>query len=208
MRRYYLAVGFQRGLALRFVIVYLAGGLMAAGLVCSGFALGKFLVRVVADGVDPLYWGPFSLPLVTAMILGVLMCFWMRVVLKSVFPGAWIEGTRLTVQDGRRSVIDLAAARSMSLHSTIERLAVPAPVCGAGPPPMVPLLLVYSEDREVRLRLASRERVMLPPAQLFLLANALSAARCPGAAETVAWLRATAASMQAYSGNPYPPSPR
>ncbi|MFC6019584.1 hypothetical protein ACFP2T_25665 [Plantactinospora solaniradicis] len=206
--QYRLAVGFQRGIELGFMVVYLTGAVAAIVAVCSGYALGKFLVQVVADGVDPLNWGPFSLPSVMTVILVVPLWFWMLVVIRSIYPGAWLMGTRLTVQDGLRRVIDLADARSMSLHSTTERLAVPASVSGVGSPPMVPLLLVCSDSREVRLRLASRERVLLPPAQLVLLANALSAARCPGAAETVAWLRATAASTQAYRWSPYPPGRR
>ncbi len=140
------------------------------------------------------------------LTFGGLTTYWLLRPIGRLFQAAWLQGTLLIVRDSRVFAVDLAAARWMSVQPSSEPLAAPASVGVGGPPLMVPLLIVNSNGPELRLRLASRERVLLPPEQLFLLANALSAARCPGAAETVAWLRTTAASIQASSGNPYTPS--
>lgn len=133
------------------------------------------------------------LSIVLAWVLAGLMGFWIPRRIRSLFQAAWLEGTRLIIRDRRVHTVDLAAARSVLLQSTAEQLAVPASAGAAGPSPAVPLLVVTSDGPQVRLRLASRDRVLLPPEQLSLLANALSVARCPGGAETIAWLRAMAA---------------
>ncbi|MGX7676359.1 hypothetical protein [Plantactinospora sp. DSM 117369] len=192
-KRVYLSVGHLRGLVGRYLLVLVLGGAVAIAAVTAGFGLGRLLVRILADGSDPFEGGPLSLPFVTGAVLGIATWFLLRRVLRHVFPGAWLDGTRLTVQDGRRQVIELAAAHAVSLQSTAEMLAVSAPAAAMQAPPTVPLLVVDSGRRQVRLRLASRERVLLPPDQLSFLADALSVARCPGVTETVAWLRAMTA---------------
>jgi hypothetical protein len=192
MHRYRLSIGYQRALAGRVVLVLLGAGFMVVAAALGGWVLGKLAVQVLAS--DPDSEGIlFLLPIAMSSSLGALTTYGLTRSIGRLFQAAWLEGTWLIVRDWRVSVIDLAASRWLSVQQTSERLAAPEPVGVLGPPPTVPVLVVNSSGPEVRLRLASRERALLPPEQLFLLANALSVARCPGAAETVTWLRAMAA---------------
>ncbi|MFY1687912.1 hypothetical protein [Plantactinospora sp. WMMB782] len=192
-KRVYLSVGHQRGLVGRYLLVLVFGGAVAIVAVIAGFRLGGLLVRTVGEGVDPLNAGPFSLPFLTGGLFGIGTWFLLRLAIRRVFSGAWLDGTRLTVQDGRRQAVELTTARAISLQASAERLATSAPAGVLGAPPTVPLLVVDANGRQIRLRLASRDRVLLPPDQLLTLANVLSFARCPGVAEIVGWLRAMAA---------------
>jgi hypothetical protein len=194
MQRYHLSVGFHGTRTIRTVSIAVLGGMAAMASGCLGFMLGMMFLWVVPDGPNmPRALG--YLPFVLAGLLASMVVVY--VVLVSVFAirlDAWLEGTRLTVRGLRQRTVDLAAARLVVLRQTNQRLVGPVRRYGvilAAQP--VSVLHVTDGNGTVRLRLASREAVQLPPEQLFVLANALSAARCPGAVEVVAWLRATAA---------------
>ncbi|MBF9128184.1 hypothetical protein I0C86_04130 [Plantactinospora sp. S1510] len=137
------------------------------------------------------------MPIVLAGVLaGAVLLYVVLAIMVIVRRGAWLQGTRLTVRALRERTVDLAAARSVALHQSNQRLIGPVRRTGViGPAQMVTVLAVTAGDGgQVQLRLASRDAIQLPPEQLFALAGALSFARCPGAAETVAWLRGMATS--------------
>jgi hypothetical protein len=192
MHRYRLSIGYQRALAGRVVLVLLGASFVITAAMLGGWFLGQLAVRVIAS--DPDSPGPLIfLPIVMTGAFGGLTTYWLARPVGKLFQAAWLQGTLLIVRDSRVFAVDLATARWVSVQPSSEPLATPASAGVGGPPPMVPLLIVNSNGPELRLRLASRERVLLPPEQLLLLANALSATRCAGAAETIGWLRAMAA---------------
>lgn len=193
MHRYHLSVGFQGTRTIRVVFGAVLGGLAALGSGCLGFILGMMLLWVVPDGTDaPRALG--YLPLMVAGVLATLVLIYAGLVIAfGVRLDAWLEGSRLTVRGLRKRTVDLAAARSVALRQINQKLVGPARRTGViGPPQPVSVLDVTDTNGRVRLRLASREAVPLPPEQLLVLANALSLARCPGAMEVAAWLRGTA----------------
>jgi hypothetical protein len=108
-----------------------------------------------------------------------------------VRAGAWLSGTRLIVRNLTMRTVDLAAARSVALGTRTESREVATG--SAGRPERIPMLTVSDGAGTVRLRLRSREGALLPPAEMRALADALATARCPGAPEAAAWLRAIAA---------------
>lgn len=107
---------------------------------------------------------------------------------------AWLDGTRLTVRTARTRTVDLATADTVSLRPIREYLAAPLPTAGwSWQNGQVPALVASGPGGTVRLRLASRERTLLPADQLDRLAEVMSASRAAGAAEVTGWLRETAA---------------
>jgi hypothetical protein len=176
-----------------FIVLY--GTAAAVGAGCIGFMVGLVGIGIVApgdpDGIEK--WG--FLPFVVAGGFAVLvMIFTALLTTVAVRTDAWLEGTRLTVRGLGERTIDIASARSVSVHHTNRRLRGPARHGGAsGPAQRMSVLVVTAGSGTVRLPLASREAIPLPAEQLLVLANVLSVARCSGGAEVVAWLRATAA---------------
>ncbi|MFC6019583.1 hypothetical protein ACFP2T_25660 [Plantactinospora solaniradicis] len=197
VHRYQLSVGFHGSRAIRAVLVAVLGGMAALASGCLGLIIGMMMLWVVPDEPStPKAWAylPFALAgvLTTAVVIYVVltMTFGIRL-------DAWLEGTRLTVRGLRQRTVDLAAARTVALRRTNQRLVAPVRRSGVvGPTQSVALLVVTTDAGAVRLRLATREGIQLPPEQLLALANALSVARCPGATEVVAWLRGTAVHVQ------------
>ena len=111
---------------------------------------------------------------------------------RRIRTGAWVEGTRLSVRRVRTRTVDLMRATSVSITSRSEALAATS---AAGRPLMAvrtPVLVVTGPGGPIALRLRSPEGALLPPEEMLALAAALSEARCPGAAEATAWLRAIA----------------
>lgn len=196
MRRYHLSVGFETSLTARLVGLLFIGLFLLVGAMCGGYALGMLALYAVAAA--PAAPAVFAyLPFVGAA-LGLLSAtlYMVLAFAAAMRQAAWLDGTWLTVRRLRRRTVDLAAARLVGLQPTTERLRAPAPVgVLTGPGASVAVLVVTAESGTVRLRLASRERVQLPAHQLLAIADALSAARCPGAAEVVHWLRGTAAGV-------------
>ncbi|GIG89600.1 hypothetical protein Pen02_45360 [Plantactinospora endophytica] len=197
MYRYHLSIGFHGTRALRVVFVVVLGGMATLASGCLGFILGMMLLWVIPDRPDrQLTLG--YLPLVTAGLLALAVVVYVALVIAfGVRLAAWLEGTRLTVRGLRQRSVELADARSVALRQINQKLVGPVRRSGiVGPAQPVSVLDVADGNGRVRLRLASREAVQLPPEQLLTLANALSTARCPGADEVVAWLRGTAALAQ------------
>ncbi|MGI5147530.1 hypothetical protein ACQEVC_14330 [Plantactinospora sp. CA-294935] len=197
MYRYHLSVGFHGTRALRVVFVLVLGGMATVASGCLGFIVGMMLLWAIPDRPDsPIALG--HLPLVTAGVLAMSVVVYVALVIAfGVRLAAWLEGTRLTVRGLRQRTVELADARSVALRQINQKLVGPVRHSGiVGPAQPVSVLEVADGNGRVRLRLASREAVQLPPEQLLALANALSTARCPGAVEVVAWLRGTAALAQ------------
>ncbi|MDG4789887.1 hypothetical protein O7626_28845 [Micromonospora sp. WMMD1102] len=164
---------------------------------CLGFIVGMMLLWVIPDRPDSQISLGY-LPLGTAAVftLGVVVYVALAITF-GVRLAAWLEGTRLTVRGLRQRSVELADARSVALRQTNQKLVGPVRHSGViGPARPVSVLDIADGRSRVRLRLASREAVQLPPEQLLALASALSTARCPGAVEVVAWLRGTAALAQ------------
>ena len=105
--------------------------------------------------------------------------------------GAWLEGSRLTVRRIRTRTVDLASARwvELSAHTEIQ----PAPIGAVDVPVRTPVLSAGDGSTTVHLRLRNRDGGLLPPHEMRALADAVSAADCPGAPDAVSWLRAIAA---------------
>jgi hypothetical protein len=185
-QRVRLSVGFERSRGVRLAVTTLAGLLAAFGAGCVGLIAGMMLVWLVDDAGSGWASLPFGLAAVFAVAVLVLAALG---VARIVRFGAWLDGNRLTVRNVRARTADLAGARSVAIRSTRSPLAG-AP---AGVDPVVRMLDVTTDQGLVQLRLASLERVLLPPNQLLALADAVAAARCPGAAEVVGWLRSAAA---------------
>jgi hypothetical protein len=105
--------------------------------------------------------------------------------------GAWLEGSLLTVRRLRTRTVDLAAARWVGLSAQTEAQHTSAGAVDV--PVRTPFLSVRDESTTVHLRLRNGDGGLLPPHEMRALADALSAAECPGAVDAVSWLRAIAA---------------
>jgi hypothetical protein len=171
-------------------------GVLATGATaCFGYIVGLFAMWVIAGpGPDP---SSLSLSFVLATMLAMLAAVGAGLVIAFVSrAGAWLEGTFLTVRNLTTRTVNLAVARSVTLAAISDtQAAVPSSggLVLTGTSVRTPLLTVVAGGTTVRLRLRSRDGTLLPPAQMRVLADVLAVARCPGAAEAVAWLRTMAA---------------
>ncbi|MEV1290272.1 hypothetical protein [Micromonospora sp. NPDC049679] len=165
----------------------------AAG--CFGYIVGLFAMWATAGrDADP---SALSVSFVLAAMLALVAAVGAGLAIAFVSrAGAWLEGTFLTVRNLTTRTVNLALARSVTLRAISDtQAAVPSDggVVLTGVAVRTPLLTVVAGGTTVRLRLRSRDGTLLPPAQMLVLADALAVARCPAAAEAVAWLRTMAA---------------
>ncbi|MEN3610369.1 hypothetical protein AAH979_12525 [Plantactinospora sp. ZYX-F-223] len=199
MHRYRLSVGFHGSRAIRVVFMVFLGGMAAGAAICAGTLLGLVGIAILAPGdpSGPERWG--FLPIVLAVLAsGAVVAYTAVRITRVVRTDAWLEGSRLTVRVVRERTVELSYATSVAVRVTNRPLIGPVRRAGVvGPAPMMAVLVVTGEGRTVHLRLANPDAIQLPPDQLFALANALSVARCPGAVETVTWLRGAAANASA-----------
>lgn len=194
-----LSIGFGASRGWRLGFISFCGALLAVTCCCAGGFLGTPVSYLL--GMDqPEPWvlvitaaGSASLVLVPIILLLVFIARY----------GAWLDGTVLTVRGLRTRTVDLAAVRAVYLSATNEMTAgtsVQGPVVMSGGLRTPVITVVDGAGTTVKLRLRSREGGLIPPAEMTFLAQALATARCPGAGETAAWLRAMAASPHTLLG--------
>jgi hypothetical protein len=151
--------------------------------------IAGLIIGSVADLSDSAISG---LSFVTAAIVclaGAAYAVYQIVVLAR--SAAWLEDGVLSVRRLRTKSVSLASARVVRMSANTEtqratRTHVATPI-------RTPYLSVSDETTTVHLRLRGPDDGLLPPAEFRALADALSAATCPGAAEAQSWLRAIAA---------------
>ncbi|MEQ4302832.1 hypothetical protein ABNF97_15780 [Plantactinospora sp. B6F1] len=195
VHRYRLSVGFHGSRAIRVVFMVLLGGLAAGAAMCAGALFGLVWIAILAPGDPdgPERWGLLPIALAT-LAAGAVVAYTALRVTRVIRTDAWLEGSRLTVRVIRDRTVELSRATSVAVRVTDRPLIGPVRRTGViGPAPMAAVLVVISEGRTVHLRLANPDAIQLPRDQLLALASALSVARCPGAVETVTWLRRSAA---------------
>jgi hypothetical protein len=185
-----LSAGFERTKATRAVVIGLLGVLGAGVAGCAGMLIGA-LASVTFHGPDFDSRVPAGLPQVLgasfAGLFGVFAALMATTIIRS---GAWLSGSRLTVRALRTRTVDLTTARSISLRRTSVRLRRPTPArAQTHLDSRIPELVVRTDTGNVRLRLASAERRLLPPDELAALADALSATERPDASEIAGSLR-------------------
>ncbi|MFI9640193.1 hypothetical protein ACIG87_09000 [Micromonospora sp. NPDC051925] len=185
-----LSVGYRSGRTGRIVSLLVLGALLTVGCGCLGAAAGTGL-NAAAGGGNP------AVPALVALLaVGLVVLLVGLLVTSVVRTGAWLEGTRLTVVRLTGKTVDLRAARSVALQATATAhtgMASDGALVATGAVTRTPVLTVTIDTGTVKLGLRSKESLLIPPPEMYALAAALDTARCPGAPEAAAWLRAMAA---------------
>ncbi|QDY09865.1 hypothetical protein FJK98_24195 [Micromonospora sp. HM134] len=185
-----LSVGYRSSRTGRVVSLLVLGALLTVTCGCVGAFLGTGLNAAGGDG------SPALPALVALLSAGLVMLLVGLLVTSIVRTGAWLEGSRLTVVGLTARSVDLRSARSVSLHAAAVAhtgVSGDGSLVATGAVTRTPVLTVTADTGTVKLGLRSRESLLIPPPEMYALAAALDTARCPGAAEAAAWLRAMAA---------------
>ncbi|GAB3154465.1 hypothetical protein GCM10027290_49010 [Micromonospora sonneratiae] len=181
-----MSVGYPRGRTGRLVTVSILGAVVVGLCCCLGGILGLLAGGGDNSALPPIF--ALGLATVAAVGLGLMIASIARV-------GAWLDGTRLTVRGLTSRTVDLQTARSVTLAATADSntgIASDGGVVVTGGVTRTPVLTVVGPEATVRLRLRSREGVLIPASEMAALAGALSVAQCPGAREAASWLQAMA----------------
>ncbi|MFJ8687122.1 hypothetical protein [Micromonospora wenchangensis] len=185
-----LSVGYRSSRTGRVVSLLVLGILLTVACGCVGAFLGTGLNAAGGDG------NPAVPALVALLSAGLVMLLVGLLVTSIVRTGAWLEGSRLTVVGLTTKSVDLRSARSVSLHAAAVAhtgVSSDGSLVATGAVTRTPVLAVTADNGTVKLGLRSKETLLIPPPEMYALAAALDTARCPGAAEAAAWLRAMAA---------------
>ncbi len=164
-----LSVGFGAG---RVIFLLVMGVLLVLTSAALGAMIGLIFTLGSSSAAAAVTAGVFA---ATAFVCMTLLLFF------AVRRAAWVDGSVLAVRGFRTRSVDLVEARSVTVTSKGQSAAR-----------RVPLILVTGPRGTIRLPLRRRGGALIAPAEMHLLATTLSAGRCPGAAEAVAWLRALA----------------
>ncbi|MBW4702433.1 hypothetical protein [Micromonospora sp. RL09-050-HVF-A] len=188
-----LSVGYRSSRTGRVVSLLVLGVILTIGCGCVGAFIGTGINA--AGGNDTS--GSAAVPAIAALVSAGLVLLLIGLLVTSIVrSGAWLEGSRLTVVGLTTKSVDLRAARSVSLHAAaVAQTGVSSDgsLVATGAVTRTPVLTVTADSGTVKLGLRSRESLLIPPPEMYALAAALDTARCPGAAEAAAWLRAMAA---------------
>ncbi|MFY1624216.1 hypothetical protein ACN261_00605 [Micromonospora sp. WMMD723] len=188
-----LSIGYRSSRTGRVVSLVVLGVLLTVTCGCVGAILGTVLNASVGAGTS----GSGAVPALVALLsAGLVIVFVGLLVTSIVRTNAWLEGSRLTVVRLTTKSVDLRAARSVTLQATAVAhtgVASDGSVVATGAVTRTPVLTVTTDTGTVKLGLRSKESLLIPPPEMYALAAALDTARCPGAPEAAAWLRAMAA---------------
>ncbi|GAA1741400.1 hypothetical protein [Luedemannella helvata] len=177
-----LSVGFVRTRAKRVTIVSVLGTMLVVVGCCAGGLLAMMLSALISPSVDGN--SPARLAaggVLVAVLLGTMPALQIAWIVRLA---AWLDNTRLTVRGLGTRAVELRTAHSVRLDTVPERGA---------PGLLSPMLTVAGPEGTVSVRLRSRDGALIPPHEMTALADALSTAASPGAAEAAAWLRSMAA---------------
>ncbi|WP_420119366.1 hypothetical protein [Micromonospora sp.] len=188
-----LSIGYRSSRTGRVVSLVVLGVLLTVTCGCVGAILGTVLNATTGQGTS----GSGAVPAVVALLsAGLVIVFVGLLVTSVVRTNAWLEGSRLTVVRLTTKSVDLRAARSVTLQATAVAhtgVSSDGSVVATGAVTRTPVLTVTTDTGTVKLGLRSKESLLIPPPEMYALAAALDTARCPGAPEASAWLRAMAA---------------